>query len=78
MKGELVIYTGNQCHLCEQAKTLLLPVLEQSGLDLKEVNIGSDEVLKERYGLRIPVVLLPNGQEKGWPFTEAQIIRLLG
>jgi len=77
MNNELVIYTGDQCHLCEQAKTLLSPLLEQKGLDLKEVNIDSDEVLKERFGLRIPVVLLPNGQEKGWPFTAAQIIRLL-
>jgi len=77
VNDELVIYTGDQCHLCEQAKALLVPVLEQSGLDLKEVDIDSDEMLKERYGLRIPVLLLPNGQEKGWPFTAAQIMRLL-
>ena len=77
MNDELVIYTGDKCHLCEQAKALLVTVLEQSGLDLKEVDIDSDETLKERYGLRIPVLLLPNGQEKGWPFTAAQIMRLL-
>ena len=33
--------------------------------------------LQEKYGLRIPVVALPNGHEKGWPFTAAQIMRLL-
>ena len=32
--------------------------------------------LQEKYGLRIPVVTLPNGHEKGWPFTAAKIMRL--
>ena len=35
------------------------------------------ERLKEKYGIRIPVVALPNGDEKGWPFTAAQIGRML-
>jgi glutaredoxin len=78
MNADLIIYTGEHCHLCEQAKELLIPLLQQKGLVLREVNIDSNETLKERYGLRIPVVLLPDGHEKGWPFTAAQISRLLG
>jgi len=42
-----------------------------------EVDIHQDGELKEKYGIRIPVVLLANGEEKGWPFTAAQIGRLL-
>jgi hypothetical protein len=42
-----------------------------------EVNIQESEDLKQRYGTRIPVVALPDGREKGWPFTAAQIVRLL-
>jgi hypothetical protein len=42
-----------------------------------EVNIQESEDLKQRYGTRIPVVALPDGREKGWPFTVAQIVRLL-
>ena len=42
-----------------------------------EVDIHQDGELKEKYGIRIPVVLLPNGDEKGWPFTAAQIGRML-
>ena len=26
-------------------------------------------MLYEKYGIRIPVVVLPDGREKGWPFT---------
>jgi len=35
-------------------------------------------MLREKYGIRIPVVILPDGREKDWPFTAAQISRMLG
>jgi hypothetical protein len=41
------------------------------------VNIQDSEDLGQRYGIRIPVVALPDGREKGWPFTAAQIARML-
>ena len=44
---------------------------------LIEVDINTDAGLREVYGIRILVVALPNGEEKGWPFTAAQIARML-
>jgi glutaredoxin len=73
----LTIYSGPNCHLCEQAKAILYPLLSEKGWELAEVNIQDSESLKEKYAIRIPVVALPNGDEKGWPFTAAQIGRLL-
>lgn len=77
MANSLTIYTGPNCHLCEQAKAILYPLLTEKGWNLVQVNIQDDELLKEKYGIRIPVVALPNGEEKGWPFTAAQIARML-
>ena len=74
--NQLIIYTGPNCHLCEQAKAILYPLLSERGLALMEVDIHTDAELQQKYGIRIPVVLA-NGQEKGWPFTAAQIGRLL-
>ena len=74
--NQLIIYTGPNCHLCEQAKALLYPLMSERGLTLMEVDIHTDAELQRKYGIRIPVVLA-NGQEKGWPFTAAQIGRLL-
>ena len=74
---QVTLYTGPNCHLCEQAKVLLYPLLMERGLRLIEVNIKTDAELQEKYGIRIPVVALANGEEKGWPFTAAQIGRLL-
>lgn len=73
----LTIYSGPNCHLCEQAKAILYPLLSEKGWELHEVNIQDSDSLKEKYALRIPVVALPNGDEKGWPFTAAQIGRML-
>ena len=74
--NQLIIYTGPNCHLCEQAKALLYPLMSERGLTLMEVDIHTDAELQQKYGIRIPVGLA-NGQEKGWPFTAAQIGRLL-
>ncbi|ETN92169.1 hypothetical protein U062_00031 [Gammaproteobacteria bacterium MOLA455] len=74
---QVTLYTGPNCHLCEQAKVVLYPLLMERGLRLIEVNIKTDAELQEKYGIRIPVVALANGEEKGWPFTAAQIGRLL-
>lgn len=77
MVNLLTIYSGPSCHLCEQAKAILYPLLTEKDWELVEVNIQDNESLKEKYGIRIPVVALPNGDEKGWPFTAAQIGRML-
>ncbi len=74
---QVTLYTGPNCHLCEQAKSLLYPLLSERGLHMVEVNIQHDDALLEKYAIRIPVVALANGDEKGWPFTAAQIGRLL-
>jgi glutaredoxin len=85
MNQILTLYSGPNCHLCEQAKSLIYPVLQGTDWVLQEVYIAdnSNEIdddskrLKEQYGLRIPVIVTPNGAEKCWPFTAGQVKRLL-
>lgn len=55
---DVTLYTRPGCHLCEEAKAQMLPLLARFGARLREVNIESDEVLSERYGLDVPVVFL--------------------
>ena len=75
---DLVMYRGDQCHLCDQAEELLLPIIAINGLNLIETNISSTQRLKKLYGHRIPVLVFPSGFEKGWPFTANQIKLLIG
>ena len=55
---EVTLYTRPGCHLCEDARALLQPLLREFGGTLREVDIDEDPELKERYGWDIPVIFL--------------------
>jgi glutaredoxin len=55
---EVTLYTRPGCHLCEEAKVAIAPLLREFGAALREINIENDPVLEERYGWDIPVVFL--------------------
>lgn len=55
---EVTLYTRPGCHLCEEAKAAIKPMLAEFGAELREVNIEGDAVLEERYGRDIPVVFV--------------------
>ena len=54
----LTLYTRPGCHLCEEAKAAIAPLLREFGAALREVNIDKDAVLRERYSRDVPVIFL--------------------
>jgi glutaredoxin len=59
---DVTLYTRPGCHLCDEAKSAIAPLLREVGAALREVNIDDDPVLKERHGGDIPVIFI--GQKK--------------
>jgi glutaredoxin len=55
---EVTLYTRPGCHLCEEAKATIAPLLREFGATLREINIDEDGELKERYGWDIPVIFI--------------------
>jgi glutaredoxin len=55
---DVTLYTRPGCHLCQDAKALLQPLLSEFDATLREVNIEEDPELQQRYGLDIPVIFL--------------------
>jgi glutaredoxin len=55
---EVTLYTRPGCHLCEEAKAAVAPLLREFGAVLREVNIEDDAVLEGRYGRDIPVIFI--------------------
>ena len=71
------MYSTSACHLCEQARALVEPLLGDA-VPLEEVDISSSDELFERYGLVIPVLRLePPGMELNWPFGQDEVRQLL-
>jgi glutaredoxin len=72
---QLILYTTEGCHLCDEAEDLLkqLKTVQQHELEL--VDISFSEELVSLYGIRIPVVRrTDNGKELGWPFDSAALL----
>jgi glutaredoxin len=55
---DVTLYTRPGCHLCDEARTAIAPLLAEFGARLREVNIDEDALLKERYGWDIPVIFI--------------------
>ena len=55
---EVTLYTRPGCHLCDEAKAAIAPLLREFGATLREVNIDDDPILRERYGWDVPVIYL--------------------
>jgi glutaredoxin len=55
---DVTIYSRPGCHLCEEAKTQLAPLLREFGARLTEINIDEDPQLRARYDYDVPVIFL--------------------
>jgi len=78
---KLTLYHTAGCHLCEQAKALILTHLDHNNLAqgcLELADIAEDNALYERYGVLIPVLRIEaTNQELHWPFGLDDLQRLL-
>ncbi|RBW71618.1 glutaredoxin family protein [Bacillus taeanensis] len=54
---EVILYSKENCSLCEQAKGVLHKINKEIPLSIKEVDIYKDDALLEEYQIRIPVIV---------------------
>lgn len=59
----VVLYARRGCHLCDEARDVILAVRERRPFAFAEVDIESDDGLLREYGIRIPVVTI-DGEER--------------
>jgi glutaredoxin len=55
---DVTIYSRPGCHLCEEAKAQIAPLLAEFGARLIEINIDEDPQLRAQYDYDVPVILL--------------------
>jgi glutaredoxin len=61
-KPHVIVYSRPGCHLCDEAKAVMLNAGCSDQFVLEEINIESDEELLRKYKYEIPVVAI-NGVE---------------
>ncbi len=66
------------CHLCEDARSVVLRVAADLGSTVEERDITQDAELYDRYWEQIPVVLIDGAQHDFWRVDEVRLRRALG
>ena len=69
----ITLFTTLECHLCDEALHML-QAIQTKGFEINiiEVEIADSETLREKYGVRIPVVSVAE-DEIGWPFANNEL-----
>ncbi|GGA92207.1 MULTISPECIES: glutaredoxin family protein [Agarivorans] len=67
-----ILYSTDGCHLCEDAKALILA--NPNITELHEQDIIEDDALVDEYRYSIPVLCHePSQQRLNWPFDASQL-----
>ena len=74
---EIIIYTKENCSLCDKAKEVIDRVRQDIELDLSTVDITTDEELFARYQHTIPVVTIDGVERFKYKVSEKNLRKLL-
>jgi len=55
---EVTLFTRPGCHLCDEAKSQIVPILAEFGAQLREINIDADPNLREQFNFDVPVIFV--------------------
>jgi glutaredoxin len=55
---DVTLYSRPGCHLCEEAKAQIAPMLAEFGARLTEINIDEDLRLRDKYDYEVPVIFV--------------------
>jgi glutaredoxin len=73
----LTIYSKPGCHLCDEARDVVVRVCAELGETFEERNILDDPELQRRYGEQIPVTVVDGRQHDVWRVDEARLRQAL-
>ncbi|WP_138007657.1 glutaredoxin family protein [Halalkalirubrum salinum] len=71
----ITVYSRENCHLCAEAKETIQRVSEETGtpIELSEIDVDTDEALRERYGERVPYVMIEGRPAYKYRVDEADL-----
>src|ERR1700694_2806455 len=74
---DVTLYSKAGCHLCDEAKTAIAPLLREFRATLREIDIAGDATLTERFGCDIPVIYIGRKKPANHRVTLEQFRRQL-
>jgi glutaredoxin len=77
VSARVLLYTRPQCHLCDEARAVVVRVCEELGEGYDEVDISGDDELVRRYGEEIPVTFVDGEQHDFFRVSADRLRRAL-
>jgi glutaredoxin len=74
---QVVLYTRPDCHLCDEAMSLLRRLRAEFSFELEEVDIDQNDELLKLYQWRVPVVTLDGREITAAPIDVSDLRRAL-
>lgn len=75
--SRVLLYGRAGCHLCEEARAVVVEVTAELGMSFEEVDVDSDPALARRYGDEVPVVCVDGRQIGFWRIDPGRLRSLL-
>jgi glutaredoxin len=69
----ITLYSRPGCHLCDDARSVIVRVCADLGEEYVEVSIDDDPELQHRFGEEIPVTFVDGRQHDFWRVDEARL-----
>jgi len=73
----VTILSRDDCHLCRVIYRIALHLQSEVSIEIHKVSIEGDRVLMDRYGARVPVVLLDEIEHLAGQVTEGELRRAI-
>ena len=73
MSARVTLYSRPGCHLCDDAREVVVRVCAELGESFDEVDIESDPDLEDRFGEDIPGTFVDGRQHDFWRVDEARL-----
>lgn len=76
-KPKVKIYSKQACHLCDEAKELLMRIQKRFPFELTEIDITRDAKLHAEFKEQIPVIFINGKKTFKFRVEEEELIRKL-
>jgi glutaredoxin len=75
--ARVTLYTRPGCHLCDDARQVVVGVCADLGESYAEVSIADDAELERRFGHEVPVTFVDGRQHDFWRVDPARLRAVL-
>lgn len=73
----VTLYTRPGCHLCDDARAVIIEICAELGEEYAEISIDDDPTLQRRFSEEIPVTFVDGRQHDFWRVDPARLRRAL-